>query len=405
MENVAHTFAGLLVAELAFLVIARRTGRPPEKSFRRVAYGVSAFANNVPDFDQLYLGITPGKIGYLLHHRGHTHTLAVGVLLGLAVGAIGWLIARRRQRESLWFLLLLGALGPVTHLSMDGWNTYGVHPFWPLDSRWFYGDFMFIVEPLLWLFAIPPLFRAAEARWWKVVLALLFGIMVLLPWLLAALVPLGIRIAVLFCAVLALGLSRLPGHRQRLASWAVAWALVVCTFAIARGVAERRLRADLSQAAPALELYDIALSPLPANPACWTAVIIAISPADEDVIVARRGFVALAGDRFCPTSAETTTAPLEPVSGGPSTRWAGELRQSLSELRELARRCDVSAAMRFYRMPFWLSRGGSLILGDLRFDRDEGLDFAELELSGSPPAECPRFVPDWQPPRADLLGR
>ena len=38
------------------------------------------------------------------------------------------------------------------HLVLDSWNSYGVHPFYPFDMRWYYGDAMFIVEPWLWLF-------------------------------------------------------------------------------------------------------------------------------------------------------------------------------------------------------------------------------------------------------------
>ena len=41
-------------------------------------------------------------------------------------------------------------LGTLLHLSMDALNSYGVHLFWPFENRWFYGDSVFIVEPLYW---------------------------------------------------------------------------------------------------------------------------------------------------------------------------------------------------------------------------------------------------------------
>ena len=55
---------------------------------------------------------------------------------------------------------------PLLHIGMDFTNNYGVHPFWPLSNRWFYGDAVFIAEPLLWA-ACAPLaftFRTTLAR-------------------------------------------------------------------------------------------------------------------------------------------------------------------------------------------------------------------------------------------------
>jgi membrane-bound metal-dependent hydrolase YbcI (DUF457 family) len=40
----------------------------------------------------------------------------------------------------------VAALGLLLHLGMDYLNVYGVHPFHPFDSRWRYGDMIFIVE-------------------------------------------------------------------------------------------------------------------------------------------------------------------------------------------------------------------------------------------------------------------
>ncbi len=44
-------------------------------------------AANAPDVDLLYTGITEAPLGYLLHHRGHSHTLPGLVALGLVIWA------------------------------------------------------------------------------------------------------------------------------------------------------------------------------------------------------------------------------------------------------------------------------------------------------------------------------
>jgi inner membrane protein len=58
--------------------------------------------------------------------------------------------------------------------------------------------------------------------------------------------------------------------------------------------------------------------------------------------------------------------------------------------------------MRFIRVPWLAAVGKDAVLGDLRYDREKELGFAEVALR-DPPGPCPQPVPDWQPPRADLL--
>ncbi len=78
-------------------------------------------AANLPDLDLAYSWITPSPIGYLLHHRGHTHTV-VG-LLALAIGLVAayWFFpAVRKMRLSgrvrFWLLI---AIALASHLALD----------------------------------------------------------------------------------------------------------------------------------------------------------------------------------------------------------------------------------------------------------------------------------------------
>jgi inner membrane protein len=83
--------------------------------------------------------------------------------------------------------------------------------------------------------------------------------------------------------------------------------------------------------------------------------------------------------------------------------WYGEIATGLDLLRNLvANDCEAAAVMRFIRVPWLATVGRDTVLGDLRYDREKGLGFAEVALQ-DPPVGCPRLVPDWRPPRADLL--
>ena len=146
MDNLTHSFAGAALAELAL-----RDGTTPAP--RRLFLAAGVVASNFPDADLLYVGITPPPLGYLLHHRGHTHTV-VGLLAQFALLALLCYLLpaiRRLADADRTRLLALIAVSLAGHLAMDAPNTYGVHPFHPFDSRWYYGDAVFILEPWLWI--------------------------------------------------------------------------------------------------------------------------------------------------------------------------------------------------------------------------------------------------------------
>jgi inner membrane protein len=409
MDNVTHTLAGLLAAELAVRLRARR-GEADSPRWARAAWLTSAIANNLPDLDFAYAPLTAGNLGYLLHHRGHTHTLllaapqaALAFLLGLLW--LRWRAAEASPADRRW-LAGLALAGPVLHIAMDAANNYGVHPFWPLDSRWFYGDSVFILEPLYWLMTLPVLLAAARARAGRALLGLLLCGILLAPWL-TAFVPAAISAALLAVAAgFSLLVWRLASGGRALAG-VVGSLLVTSGFAGASAMARSRAAAIVAEQFPRASLEDLALTPMPANPLCWS--LIAVSVEDER-LVARRAMLALAPGwmpaRRCPERATTpTTAPLHSVDAPPSDAitYRGQFAAPLAELRSLARdNCHVAALLRFARVPFWKrTEDGSLVAGDLRYDRGPKLEFAEIAAEG----ECPGFVPGWVPPREALLDR
>ena len=71
-------------------------------------------------------------------------------------------------------------------------------------------------------------------------------------------------------------------------------------------------------------------------------------------------------------------------------------------LRELVfNNCVAAGLMKFARAPFIAHGEQRQTIGDLRFDNERGLSFAEFALDES--SRCPAYVPPWVEPRRDLL--
>ena len=168
MDNLTHSLAGLMEAEL----VSETFKVTREQRFILLAIGV--LANNFPDLDLLYADRIERPIGYLLHHRGHTHTLAgivVGFLLVIAaLFAVPKTRALLKQSKMLARVIFTLGLGLITHLLMDSWNSYGVHPLWPFSSKWFFGDAIFILEPVLWISLALPFLLLVSRRWFRYLL-------------------------------------------------------------------------------------------------------------------------------------------------------------------------------------------------------------------------------------------
>ncbi len=401
MDNITHSLAGSLTAELALLAVPERARRPARLPLHLTAL----IANNLPDLDFVYSFITPGKLGYLLHHRGHTHTLPLAVLLALLSGWLMLPFVLRRVPDPPAILrpLVLGlsCLGALLHVAMDWGNSYGVHPFWPLSGRWFYGDLLFIVEPLLIVAISATLLQRVTSRAMRAVNGLLCATFVVLPWLFP--LPWPARAAVALSAVVFLAGGRWR-PRWQLPSL-LAWVFLVY---ILGALGSQRAGAIVEQAmqgeTPRYELLDVVRAPAPSTPYCWEVIAVAVN---EDDYLLRTGTVsvwpALAAPQDCPKfGSRPGTAPLLAVERGshPLLQWNWEWRGTRQRFAELASSCWSAAFLRFARAPYWID--DPPILGDLRYDRSEGLDFAEMRLPDAA-TPCPRFVPGWQLVRSDVL--
>lgn len=410
MDNLTHTLLGALAGETAARFAPTDKALLPETTRRQLYLTLMIAGSNVPDLDSLYTGITGGELGYLLHHRGHTHTVIGALLLGLTMHALctAWLRRRRipHARYDLWWLACIALFAPLLHIAMDAMNEYGVHPFWPLDNAWFYGDSIFIVEPLFWAAAAPLLFvwRALAPR-------VLIGIVQLVALGLAAgsgLVPPSMVLALALLSFTMLGVGwRCNPRTAALAGFIVSCGLVLL-FTTTGNLARKRAEAIVAGQYPTATALDHVLAPMPVNPLCWEVIAVQV---DGDAYSLRQAVLSLAPQWMpanqCPgpgTGAQTTvTLTDSTLPDTPAFEWLNEVTMSRRDAQVLLQQnCEARAFSRFARALWFRPNGDGWLVGDLRYDREPELGFAEMQVHADP-AQCPRFVPPWEPPRKDLL--
>jgi inner membrane protein len=406
MDNVTHALAGLLLADATVALAERRARRPASPSLRRVAAVVGVLTAELPDVDVFYAGpvLGLGRLGYLLHHRGHTHTVVFAVLAALVVWAAALALARGlRAPAERNAVLALALVGTLSHLALDYTNNYGVHPFWPVSNAWHYGDAVFIVEPWLWVAALPPLLLGARARVTRALLGAALVAIVAAAWGTGQ-VGKGAALAVTLGAVAWGALVAVARPARRVALGVTAWLGVEGVFFAASHAARARVRAAVGP-----PLADAVLTPAVSNPFCVRALIVELDGATYRVVTATVApFPGLRDVRGCGGGGPFAVGEGLPSARPASTavRWGTEWSAPRAELAALAaENCEVAAALRFIRVPVWRrAPDGTVLLGDLRYGGTAG-GFAAI-ASAARPAACPNpaLVPPWTPPRRDALG-
>lgn len=409
MDNLTHTIVGLATGELIARSTRTDSGGLPEKTRRTALLVIGMIGGNLPDSDIFYSGLASGgdNLGYLLEHRGYTHTLIGCGLLAIVLFLATWLCLRtlghKVSTRDRWLLAVTTLISVLLHICMDTLNSYGVHPFWPWNNRWYYGDAVFIVEPLYWLAAAPLLLglRTLAAR---IVLGLilLVGCVVMLffhgfawPWWIVA----AITLVLIFEGSI---------MTPRTAA-TTAFALMLCVtlgFVFTSRVVEARVRAIAEQQFPDFQTLDVVMSPIPVQPLCWDILLIQRT---QESYAVRPGQFSLADPSSsvsCPRVFNASgTAILTPVipQDVDGMHWAGEFTMPLADFAQVATDdCRAGELMQFNRAPFAVQSGTQWILGDLRFDRESGPGMAEITLTGDQSLTCAHDVP-WLPPRSDLL--
>jgi inner membrane protein len=139
MDNLCHSLAGAALADAG---LKRHTSR---------AMATLIIASNLPDVDVLVFATDTLPMSF---RRGWTHgVLALAVLPAAFAGLMYGIdrFSKGTTRASLRGLLLLSYIGTWVHVLMDFLNSYGVRLLMPFSERWFYGDALYIVDPILYV--------------------------------------------------------------------------------------------------------------------------------------------------------------------------------------------------------------------------------------------------------------
>jgi inner membrane protein len=398
MDNLTHSLIGAALARAL-----------PAKYRKPEFYWASVLANNLPDADfvvRFWPGTKP--LDYLVHHRGYTHTFLLAPVLALAAAAIAKRIARAdRWAPGLYAVALAGCL---LHIGADFMNNYGVHPLTPFLNRWYYGDSVFIVEPLLWFTLIPFVAQEAVRRWARVGWWITAAAMVALVWVF----PLFSSAHALVLTLLLAAVATLQRKTRSRWTMIAASASVVAGFVFAGFSARSAIEASWGEQAPGERKLDISSTPAPGDPLCWSAWI---ASRDRDRFVFRSVEVALLPslhpvDRCPAATPPSRTADLipEPLHDSEAVRWENRYSVGVEEWnRDVRESCELRKLLSFVRFPFVRRMpDGTRIAGDLRYDREKGVGFAETVLPGK--EDC--SVPDtslgedfpWEPPFTSKLS-
>jgi inner membrane protein len=279
MDNLTHSLVGLAAAKAGLDKLSPG------------ATTLCVLAANAPDADVAVL-IFQGRWAFLQHHRGITHSIVGSIVLALALPLIfhasAWLIARARQRESqtkLKGLLIASLIATATHPLLDWMNNYGIRPLLPWNPRWFYGDFVFIIDPFMWIvlggaaFLLTSKTRNRVIVW--AVIALVPSYLVLVgpasPGRLVAEILFRLLWIVALIVLVTLHRRKIGGQRgARIAIAALATvAIYFGCLAAAHGLALRQAKVQAANIANrnAEQVMKVAAMPTAANPTEWVSVM------------------------------------------------------------------------------------------------------------------------------------
>src|SRR5690242_5591542 len=92
MDNITHSVVGLALGELVERSLPQEADPLRSRTRRKLLLFTCWAASNLPDLDLVLTPLAGRPLGYLLHHRGYTHTLLWALPQLLALLALVWLL-------------------------------------------------------------------------------------------------------------------------------------------------------------------------------------------------------------------------------------------------------------------------------------------------------------------------
>lgn len=419
MDNLTHSLIGYTVAKIAKHSKNEKLQNAfKDKKNAFFLFFISIFAANFPDLDLLYSLYDSSSLGYLVHHRGHTHTFFFALPQTLFALFATALILKIKDKAVLIAGLVLVFVNICLHIMFDGLNSYGIHPFYPLDNSWYYGDRIFIIEPLIW-FSLLPLaltpfkklisFKSFFVLFFLVVVALAFKIQMMT--LGTSLVAVGYFLAMLYFY------NKAASERAKVFSSVITTLIIILGFMVEGLRTEKFLyetfKEDSEYAHLTEEkLIEYAISPYPGNPFCWDVFVIRSNSNDRYFVGLGKyqstsvpGFSCPAGMRHKSLSdtselSETHSALNSNLINITEVMWNKDYQGTTSTLFNAKDDCRLKAWFQFVRIPYLTDEGDYL---DLRFsETSDERNFTKLNLN-TYTGSCVKWPAPWISPRHDLL--
>lgn len=428
MDNLTHSLVGYAVAKAAkFSGIKNLKEKFENKRFSNFFIFVSVFAANFSDIDLVYSLYDSSPLSYFIHHRGFTHTFLMGLPQAIFVLITSALCFRIKDKTVLAYGFGLITVNIFLHIISDGLNSYGVHPFFPWDNHWFYGDRIFIIEPLIWFSILPLILVSLKNKSvLKNVLILFFITVVFLAFYLKMLSLGTAFILILYFISLVVLFYRLYEPTRVLVSWCFT-AIIVLGFIMEGLRVENLITAEFSKHEHTGEkLEDLVLSPFPGNFFCWSVFAVRTAPDDVYSVAVGKiqslnvlGFKCPEGmtpemqdhqktnsfsEREIVQGYETAKVDYEIKSKVlkeiKSVQWLRDYRGSKSKIFDDHHDCRLQNWFQFVRVPYLNSNGDYL---DLRFSHvsDRG-NFTRMNLK-TDQFSCVKMPAPWIRPTKKLF--
>lgn len=306
------------------------------------------------------------------------------------MGLLAAFVAKKITKTKPWTIaLVIVAIAAIfLHIGADFLNNYGIHPFTPFSNRWHYGDSIYIVEPLIWFSLLPIIAREAEKSWARLGWWMLALTMITLVWIFPTFnVALSSSLTFyLIVCILLVYPARSAIYRIGLTT--ALFTAVIGTFYYCGSLARTLARTHWENSTLRIEKWtDTASTPTPGNPLCWN---IWVATRSSDAFHFYSAKVSLwptvlpaAECDPRPTTAHTSDLTQSTFPTNRAIQWIHESRLSFQDWESMRSSSPTFRKfISFARFPYIKKLpAGEVIIGDLRYDRQTSLGFAEIKIA------------------------